>query len=351
MPALGHSQSNDSRRVPTGVHNALLGAVVSAAIIAVTVSALELLLRLLPADRKSIVHQYEGKHFVLDEGGFYRGAPGRKPVVATHGADARIVYSTVYTFDERGRRVTPIADTAERDRFAVFLGGSFTLGEGVADDETLPYYFGARTSRFVPYNYGFHGAGPFDALARLDSPQFEDEIPERNGLGFFMFIDSHIERVIGSSRIVGWHRNQAHYRRRSDGSFERDGTFATAHPVLDFAYSLLASSRTAGVLGLQLPPRTTDAHRDTTAAALAAVRDRFLAHYPRAELYIVMFPVTVEGEAMARRFEAMGIPYLHHPNLFDPLGDRWKLAPEELHASAAAYRLIANAIVADLSLD
>lgn len=91
MPALGHSQSNDSRRVPTGVHNALLGAVVSAAIIAVTVSALELLLRLLPADRESIVHQYEGKHFVLDEGGFYRGAPGRKPVVATHGADARIV--------------------------------------------------------------------------------------------------------------------------------------------------------------------------------------------------------------------------------------------------------------------
>lgn len=94
------------------------------------------------------------------------------------------VYDVVFTIGADGFRLTPIygyvADedsrTAKKNIQRVnFFGDSFTFGEGVQDNETLPYYFAKLKNSNIPpslfvKNYGIHGWGMQQALAIIQSP-------------------------------------------------------------------------------------------------------------------------------------------------------------------------------------
>ena len=67
--------------------------------------------------------------------------------------DDRVVYDVVYSIDEFHRRITPVGQTEDRTRFLLFFGDSFTFGEGVSDNETLPFYVGELAPKYKPYNY------------------------------------------------------------------------------------------------------------------------------------------------------------------------------------------------------
>ncbi len=80
--------------------------------------------------------------------------------------DGRVIYDTIYTIGDDGYRVTP--DVPESGDRIVFYGDSFTFGEGLKDDETMPYYVARFTGRPIK-NYGFHGYGVQQALAIMQS--------------------------------------------------------------------------------------------------------------------------------------------------------------------------------------
>ena len=58
--------------------------------------------------------------------------------------DGRVIYDATYTLDAVGRRITPGGD-GPGDTI-LFLGDSFTFGDGVADADTLPARFAAATA-------------------------------------------------------------------------------------------------------------------------------------------------------------------------------------------------------------
>ena len=79
------------------------------------------------------------------------------------------IYDATYTIDSDHSRLTPIGSKSSKPGIAVnFFGGSFMFGEGLNDDQTIPYFF----TRFVPgamvKNYGFHGHGVHNSLKLLD---------------------------------------------------------------------------------------------------------------------------------------------------------------------------------------
>lgn len=93
--------------------------------------------------------------------------------------DGSVVYTAEYTIGEDGFRVTPQygwtalnADASSNARIN-FLGDSFTFGEGVNDNQTMEYYFGALAQKYgkpvLVKNYGVHGWGMHQALAILQS--------------------------------------------------------------------------------------------------------------------------------------------------------------------------------------
>lgn len=88
------------------------------------------------------------------------------------GPQGELVYDVRYTIGADGFRVTPnIGDRSSGAELARvnFFGCSFLFGEGLEDDETLPFFVAARTAAVNVKNFGFHGYGAHQALAILTS--------------------------------------------------------------------------------------------------------------------------------------------------------------------------------------
>ncbi|MFY0594212.1 hypothetical protein [Roseivirga sp.] len=134
------------------------------------------------------------------------------------------IYSANYSF-ANGRRVTPGSDTTSQ-QYSIFLGGSFTFGEGLNDTETLPYYY----NQLYPQkrniiNYGFHGYGTHQVYTIVKNQIANDTTLEKaeNVDVYYWFIDPHILRANGYS---SWDQNSPKYIMengilKTSGSFKR----------------------------------------------------------------------------------------------------------------------------------
>lgn len=139
------------------------------------------------------------------------------------------VYDVVFTIGPDGFRITPKygSDSSEfvkgnqTDMQLVnFFGDSFTFGEGVQDNETMPFYFGllknqqASPTSFVK-NYGIHGWGMHQALAIMQSP-----IQTKAKLQFALTAPWHASR---SACADSFSLGSPKYKLLANGLVERDG--------------------------------------------------------------------------------------------------------------------------------
>lgn len=79
--------------------------------------------------------------------------------------DGSLIYDVVYSIRPDHFRVTP--GNGSGPQRVNFLGCSITFGEGLNDDQTLPYYFAQRLPGVDVQNFAFSGYGPQQALAIL----------------------------------------------------------------------------------------------------------------------------------------------------------------------------------------
>ncbi len=137
--------------------------------------------------------------------------------------NGEVVYDVTYTINERGLRIAP--EYIPSARCALFFGGSYTFGEGVEDSEAYPYQVGAQSSgRIQTYNFGFHGYGPHQMLAALESGFVDDAIScKPNYLVYLMLPRGHIERVLG---LTSWDQNGPRYVVDETGRAKRVGRFS-----------------------------------------------------------------------------------------------------------------------------
>lgn len=65
-----------------------------------------------------------------------------------------VIYDVTYTINANGLRHTPSSDSSSKSCL-LFFGGSFTFGEGLNDNETLPYLMGkALNEKYRIFNFG-----------------------------------------------------------------------------------------------------------------------------------------------------------------------------------------------------
>jgi hypothetical protein len=163
-------------------------------------------------------------HHDLSRHNIMQARPGKHRVTTTDGKTGQLIVEAEYSIDAFGRRITP-RRVEIGAKFRLFFGDSFTYGEGVKGDETLPSHVASLAPEYVPYNYGFSGMGPFDVLARLETVDFSQEVPQTRGIVLYTFLDLHIQRTSGGMSISPWHKERAYYDVTEDGHFTRNGTF------------------------------------------------------------------------------------------------------------------------------
>lgn len=106
----------------------------------------------------------------------------------------------IYTINSDGQRIAGPADqeTKAYDESVIFFGCSFTFGEAVEDDETLPYLFGKHSGwNYRVYNFAFEGYGPHQMLAALENNIVTDIVRETPKVVIYHGIMDHVYRVAG----------------------------------------------------------------------------------------------------------------------------------------------------------
>jgi len=137
----------------------------------------------------------------------------------------QLIYDVTYTIGNDGLRITPPTKSISEDSCILFFGGSVTFGEGVDDQDSMPFVVGTLQNDKV-YNFGFHGYGPHQMLAAIENKLIDCK-PQSV---IYQAITTHVARSAGYSswdkhgpKYI-WRNGQLTYGGRFD-SQEEDNSY------------------------------------------------------------------------------------------------------------------------------
>ena len=333
---------------------------INLAVIALTLGILEGFYWLKePLDRQM---EYSEGFFVLDDLLGYGPARGRS---VSHVAKVRdrLLYRVTYTIDDHGLRVAgpPDASSAQTDACLVFFGDSFTFGEGVPDEATMPYRVGRKLrDSFRTVNFGFLGYGPHQMLAILEEDRVDAIGFCRPRLIVYQAIPAHVSRVAG---LEPWDQHGPRYVPTGDGRVRRAGHFDDTPPetLLDafrrFHHGLtitwqrrLEQSALYRML-LRSHRPVTERDIELFAGVIGTAGQTVRERYPDAAFHVLLWDFEKDRAllpAIERGLKKQGLP-VHSMSAILP-GFRtqeaeYEISPYDQHPNERAHELIAEYVV------
>ncbi len=230
------------------------------------------------------------------------GSENRKSVQTRQAARTadRIVFDAIYSFDEFGRRMAKIPAGEKRKKFVALYGCSYTLGHGVNDDETLNFQLGQNQSDYYPYNYAVGGSGPNMLLAKLAGQPFFSQIPQKNGVLIYIFMNGSLGHAIGYLPSLVWSRSAPYYKNTADGQLERSGSFLTGRPFL--SHFLLGLHEVYRLLGMESTefPQIGEQEISYFCDLISQIQTEFSSQYPQGKFIFYAHPFSSPPEVLTR---------------------------------------------------
>lgn len=213
--------------------------------------------------------------------------------------DGDTVCDITMTTDRFHKRVTPDHAT-ENQQFAMFLGCSIVFGEGVEDDETMPWHFQQLSGEYNAYNFGANGHATNHVLARFTCENLREQVPETEGIAFYIFFWDHLWRANGSmNRYMAWMSNAPYYEMKQ-GRLVRDQSFRDGRRGLSTLYWLLSHSSIVKYYGLDFPVKLRRKHVELVAEMVAEARNQFKTQFGTDAFYFVYYPEWTEPDSVLR---------------------------------------------------
>ncbi|MFH1622050.1 MAG: hypothetical protein ABIA97_02875 [Candidatus Omnitrophota bacterium] len=288
-------------------------------------------------------------YYRIDKFGVYSALPGEQRFTKVNNKSNEVIWEAIYSIDEFGKRKTPVDNAEGRDKFLLFFGGSFTFGEGLGNNQTLPYEVGQRSQKYMPYNFGEIGAGPFDVLAKIESIDFKKQIKEKTGIMIYVLpIDVHVDRVVGSIDVSRWNDRFAYYRKDKSGSLTRSGTFYENRPFLT---RLILKSQVLKYFNVKhiFPIRENDIK--FTASVINTFFKIFKDKYSDAKVCLLIYPRGKYKNLLLKYINKDSIIILDYFELFDPSDPKFRISEYDKHPTYLANKILAESIVKDLDLE
>jgi hypothetical protein len=194
----------------------------------VTLGALETWATAITSTRSAEAATYDPASYQRDD--VLGVAPSPHSVVrSTRRRDGEVIFDATYTIGPDRLRVVPPSNLHPPDACVLFFGDSFIYGEGLADEQTLPFRVAVLgEGRYQVYNFGFHGYGPHQMLSALEHGRVAEVIRCRPTQVIFQSLTDHVARAAG---VVSWARHHPRYRLQPDGTVRYDGHFDDGAPA------------------------------------------------------------------------------------------------------------------------
>jgi hypothetical protein len=294
---------------------------------------------------------YSTRYKVLDDVLGY--APVKGVVThATRSDGKALIYDVTYNIDANGLRVSPPWQKDNLTGTALFFGCSFTLGEGLHDDETLAYQVGSQSEgRYRTFNFGFHGYGPHQMLAAIEHGTVSRIVDTRPQYVFYTAIPNHVVRVAGK---VNYGKHAPRYLlQNAEGEVYQAGHFDDAglpqpkmNPELSWQLNKSAIYRMFTNLG-EWP---SDDDIRLLFGVVRKSKELLGAQYPGVQFHVILWPGVVKSEAPIYRklragFREMGVGLdVVEEIIPDYAADpsKYLLGGGDRHPNALANRLVAH---------
>jgi hypothetical protein len=179
------------------------------------------------AAAEALLFAHESSPVYADGYGYEDDVLGFVPVKGVRARSSKkeggkLLYDVTYSIDSSGLREPPPV-IGKPSACILFFGDSFTFGEGLQDQETLPYQVGLQSGgRIRTYNFGFHGYGPNQMLSAIEHGVVRDRVECKPDFAIYQAIPDHAARVAGK---VPYARHSPRYRLERDGSVRYAGHF------------------------------------------------------------------------------------------------------------------------------
>ncbi len=263
------------------------------------------------------------------------------------------VYKIKLQTDEVGRRLTPELQTSIfKSRHLIFMGCSYTFGEGIDQYETIPYNTAKNSAKdYKAYNLGLSGGSPDETLAAITRADFLEKIPEKNGIAVYTFIDGQILRTVGDYRLVAkWIKARPLTEKNSAGQWVAERTWSQAFPVRVLLSNIAAKSYVLKWLKFMWPiPKEADFQK--LAEILNEIKKEYHKKFGAKNRFVVMFFFEFGkfSQNIIPYLEKYEIEYLDYSTV--NLGTLVDKDPYILnHPSAAATSVIGQILAEDLGL-
>lgn len=288
---------------------------------------------------------YTDDYFLKHE--FLGHAPSKSAkVTSTKIYQDKVLYDVVYNTDQHGLRIAP-PHQEDSSKCLLFFGGSFTYGEGVSDEQTMPYRAGVLSEgRYRVYNFGFHAYGAHQMLSALQHGLVEQIIECKPKHVIYLGMVAHIARSAG---LVPWEHHGPRYVLEPDGRLIFGGRFDQKPKSWLATHLRLESSQIySRILGKQRAVNSNDV--DLYLDIVTAARDSLLADYPESEFHVLLW-----GHESDRTFrhllEAMNKRKINtHPlsriiPSYSVLRNHYEVSPSDKHPNALSHDLVARYVV------
>jgi hypothetical protein len=266
----------------------------------------------------------------------------------TRTKDGKIIYSIKYSTDANSLRVTPLDTSRTRTKYAQFYGCSMTFGEGVQSNETMPYYFGKYDSNFRPYNFAYSGYGPHQMLARLEIKNVKKIVKENTGVGFYIYINDHVNRVLGTMTNYSYNGGQAPYFHEVNNQLKHDGLFKDGRKVRSWIFEQLLKSNILKLFKIGYPFKITEQDYELTAEVMAEASRDYKKQFKNDNFYVIIYPTTIDSSLIINLLKQKGVKVLDYSKLFNPLEKGYAI-PFDEHPTALANEILIQQLVKDIN--
>lgn len=284
--------------------------------------------------------------FVRDPEMGHRPAANFSTGTTLHFGD-ELVYDVVFTTDEHALRVHPPETEDTPLDCVLFFGCSYMFGEGVEDDQTIPYYTSTLTGgRFRVRNFGYSGYGPHHMLAAIETGLVERAAADCDPK--FAVYQSHPHHVLRASGKWWWDRYGPNFVADPTHGVVRRGTFEDSSTIPDWMKEILDDSSVAMHIRDGIQPDENDV--DLLHRIVARSRQLLNERYPGLEFHIVHWDV---GEPNLYGDGWDGEATTIHPisTMIDFDQPDWVeryLLPHDVHPTAETQALIADYVVREI---
>jgi hypothetical protein len=250
--------------------------------------------------------------------------------------DNGVIYDVTYSFDANGHRLT-LGSTDPSADSVVFMGCSFTFGEGVEDSETLPQQFSDQTGRkYKVSNFGVSSFGIQQPLRSLELGRLDPILTSGKRYIVYTAIPDH------AYRMVTGHRRGPVYVLQKDGSVKYLGSGQSSWMM----FAVATANRSLFLRNFVIMPLLdSNAHYDIPLYLALVKRAGEIARTKYAAKFIIVFwddPGRPLSADIMAAFDKAGIAYLPVSTILPGFlqdDHRYRL-PQDGHPNALADHLI-----------